>query len=506
MQNKNTKKIAIRAIAFGVYFILFAAIVGKLFFENQFNVALRYAAEQNPFSLNSAEELIIGFSDPYVNLSPLSTDSASRNRILAIFEPLVSVTPDLEIKPALAISYGILDDVTWEFRLRPGVRFHNGRVLTIDDVIYSIETAREIMPDFIAEILETGNQTFEIRTYLPDPLFLNKLSQFLIFPQDVPLDTVIGTGPYRLLEAGNGTIKLAGFERYWGDAPDFSRVTLQTFHDKQEKLSAMVSGEVDIVASVPSERARNFDFPGFSLVTSPSLESNFLMFNFKKQFADRRLREAAKLAINLQDLADLVSGFAVGSSQFAGKGIFGFNPQIAMPKQNIARAKALVKSTGRDRVRVALDLPEGFEVFGSRLAAMLKIAGFEVELRLHDIAELGKIISEKSSEFFFFGWKNDLADSGDFLAAVAHSAKGQYGQFNGGSYANQRVDDLIELSQWTVSRALRLKHLREAMRIITEEDLIGVPLFVPESLYAVSETVKWTPRVDGYILAQEVEL
>ena len=146
------------------------------------------------------------------------------------------------------------------------------------------------------------------------------------------------------------------------------------------------------------------------------------------------------------------------------------------------------------------------EVFGDAIKKQLAQIGLAVTTRFSSPHELGFQILSGKSDFFFFGWRNDLGDASDFLTAVVHRRAGDLGHFNGRNYSNSEVDRLIEESVATVEQDVRLLKMREAMKIITEDDIIGVPLFSPDVLYAVSNKLSWKPRVDGFILASEVKM
>jgi len=137
---------------------------------------------------------------------------------------------------------------------------------------------------------------------------------------------------------------------------------------------------------------------------------------------------------------------------------------------------------------------------------MFERVGLAAEIRIHSIAEIGQLIQKRQSPFFFFGWRSDLGDALDFLTAVVHSPQATFGQFNGANYINPEVDKLIEESRETLDPRDRLRRMRRALAIITVQDMVGVPLFSPEVPYAVSGDILWEPRVDGYVLAQEVGL
>jgi len=510
MELKTVAKIS----TFGLYFLLLSLVIGMLFFEKQFD-----AAFWSIFGSVKDEEqgIVIGYSDPLVSLSPLANDSSSKPRLLHIYEPLVRLTKDLQIEAALAISYGVLNDTTWEFRLRPDVKFHNGKNLTVDDVIFSLNEAAQNsksgvkdLVSTIKEVVKIDESIFHIITTSADPLLLQKLSMMMVFPKQNEESKIIGTGPYKFIKYEADSLQLERFSDYWGIKPTFAKVVLKTVLSKQEKISALQNESVDILANLPADLATEFAFKGFDLKSLPSLEVNFLMFNFDGIFKARELREAVKLALRTDQLARLAQGFSSPTDQFVGNGIFGYDPSI--PKRefdaDLAKKKVaeFVAASGQSTVKVTLDLPKGLEVFGNHIKTQMNQIGIDLQLNFLTPAELGKKIVGKQSEFFFFGWKNDLGDASDFLTAVVHSSTGNFGQFNGANYKNTEVDELIEKSQKTLKSGERLDELRKVMSTITVKDIIGVPLFSPEVLYAVSGDLRWQPRVDGYVLAQEVKL
>ncbi len=510
----NQYQKSLKIIGFAVYFILLIVVSGKLFFEKQFDAFIQALSFFNQEKYNS---LTIAYAEPFTELNPLLNDTGSRSRLLHIYDALVKVGADLQIKPGLALSYGSIDDFTWEFRLRQKVKFHNGRPLTVDDVIFSLAQAKENPVSGVKDLASTiqainkiDDERIQMITDSPDPLLLQKLSFFLIFPKDSnPADQPlpIGTGPFKVEKNSQGTVELAQFEDYWGEKPVFEKVVLQTFTKKDEKIGALKNRTVDILANLPADIANNFQYRGYRLASAASLEVNFLMFNFDRTFRSRDLRQAVRFMLNTAQLGRLAQGFSVPATQFVGDGIFGYNPQIALPNRDPAKAAELVrKVSGGSPVRVNLDLPRGLEAFGENVSEQLKKIGMEVTPQFYPPDQFGQRITSGSSEFFFFGWRSELGDASDFLTAVAHSPSGNFGQFNGGNYRNGEVDRLIELSQETIKAEVRLEKLRTVMKKITEDDVIGIPLFSPEILSAVSRKLDFKPRVDGYVLAQEVKL
>ncbi|MBI5412747.1 hypothetical protein HZA42_00165 [Candidatus Peregrinibacteria bacterium] len=502
----------IKIAAFTVYFLALLLVSGKLFFEKQFDAAV--SSVMKSFSSTKAQTLVIGFSEPMLSFDPLANDTGSRTRLLHIYEALVRVTPDLQIEPALAASFGSPDDLTWEFRLRPNVLFHDGKKLTLDDVIYSLQEAAENpnsgvkdLASTIKEIKKMDDQIFQIVTSSPDPLLLQKLSYMLIFPKNAAATNRVGTGPYMLEKNEGGTLQLKRFANYWDKLAPFDTAILKTFASKKDKIAALGDGTVDLIANVPPDSARDFSYSGFTLKTLPSLEVNFLMFNFDRTFKSLKLREAVADALKIRDIVKLTQGFAVPATQFVGNGTFGYDPSIKFREPDVQKAEELVKELANfSRIKTTLDLPKGLEVFGAAVKDQLAKVGIDVELIFLTPVELSEKIKRRQSDFYFFGWRTDLGDAADFLTAVVHSPAGNFGQYNGSNYRSSEADRLIELSAETIKSDKRLEKLRAVMRKITVDDIIGVPLFSQEVLYGVSDKIKWQPRVDGYILAQEVKM
>lgn len=501
MVNQKHIQFGLKFVAFSLYFLALFLIVGKLFFETQFDAGT-YVIKKVLFGTeNQTQTLRIGFAEPAFNLDPFSNDSALRSRLMHIYEGLTNIDADLRVVPGLAISFGALDDATWEFRLRPEVYFHNGKKMAAEDVIFSLNKARKNdsgvkdLLSTVSEIKAFGENILYIKTREIDPLLPSKLAFIFIVSEESK-----GTGPYEIEKNENGILQLRHFEKYWGEKPKYSNVILKTVVKKDEKLKVLAEGSVDILANLPADIGSSFSFKNFRLEHQPSLEVNFLMFNFNGIFAKRAAREAVNLALDKRKLMSLAHGFAVSANQFVANGIFGFNPEITNSVYDPVKAKKIIEA------EFDIDLPRGLEAFGKSLVKQLEEVGLKSNVNFLTSDKLSEKILSGKSDFFFFGWKTELGDAFDFLTSVAHSKTGEFGAFNGSNYSNPETDNLIELSQKTLNSDERLRYLRSAMQKIVEEDIIGIPLFSPEVLYAVSKNVKWKPRVDGYVLAQEVKM
>ena len=136
MDNQKHIQLRPKIVAFGLYFFALFLVVGKLFFETQFDAGTYTLKKFLLGTEENIETLRIGLPDQATTLNPFANDSAVRARLLNVYEGLTRIDRDLKLEPALAISYGALDNVMWEFRLRPEIYFHDGGRVTIEDVIF----------------------------------------------------------------------------------------------------------------------------------------------------------------------------------------------------------------------------------------------------------------------------------------------------------------------------------------------------------------------------------
>lgn len=453
-------------------------------------------------------ELVIGYAAPLTTLEPTNFQATDRARTANIYEPLIRQDRNLNIEPVLAVSYGILEPTLWEITLRENVFFHDKSKLDSGDVFASIVRATGNKNSELKTLLSTIDKvemkdakTLYIYTKEPDPLLLNKLSTVLIFPKEVdPLKSPIGTGPYMLQEAEKNEEKFVLNNNYWNGMPVFSEVTIKTIPDKKDRIKALKDQKIDILADVPPDSVK--DLEGiFQIKEIPSLEVSFLMFNFQ----DKELKEKIPYAIDRDKLIQMTFGFARKANQFVSNGVFGFNPRIAKIEKDLKKAKVAAgakTSAGAETIpEITLDIAKGLEKFGQVLSEMFRDAGITLKLNFLDWDSLSKKIQNKDTQMYFLGWKSELGDAYDFLNSVAYSK----GNFNNGIYQNSEVDKLIEESSHEMNTKKRLALLQKTMEIITETDIMGVPLIEAETTYAIAQGIEFEPRLDGLILIKDIK-
>lgn len=522
---KNWKLIGLGVVVVG--------LGAYLFFGDQFAFYLqtREILDYQQVVRGPDEVMVIGYAFAPQNLEPTRFDPVTRSHIVDVYEGLVKTDRNLNIEPGVAVSWGMLDSTTWEFRLRPGIEFHNGQPVRTEDVIASIDRAvshessqlKDLL-NTIEKVESTDRDKVRITTNAPDPLLLEKLAVVYIFPEngDSIANEPVGTGPYVFDSWENDELTLKRFEKYWGKLPSFPTVVLKTIMDRRTRVAALEDGTLDLLTNVPPSSAcveglehqdtcTGISRDGYIVKSIPSLEVSFLMLDSEHElFSKREVRSALSRSFDPEVFVELSFGFARPANQFVSSGVFGFNPDIVHATYDIEGAREDIGpflGSSFERVDVTFDYPERLEPIGQYVRDQLRDLGIDVTLNALNDEELQQKILDSDTDFYFVGWRSELGDASDFLQAVAHSrdrARG-YGLFNGSEYANARVDTLIEESQNELDTERRIEQLQEAMKIIVEEDVMGIPLFESETIFAYSKEIEFEPRVDGYVFANEIK-
>ncbi|MCH1999134.1 ABC transporter substrate-binding protein, partial [Achromobacter xylosoxidans] len=192
--------------------------------------------------------LTIGHSSEPSSMDPLFSRTGNNQAAAEnIFERLVSTDENMQMRPGLALSWRVLAPDTWEIKLRPGVRFHDGTPFSADDVVFSLERAPKVPNSpapfsgavrSIAAVEVVDLLTLRIRTKAPTPDFMEQIGLVYMLSRHAAQGkrsedfnsgvAAIGTGPYRFVRWQPGdSLELARNETYWGARPDFDRVVIR---------------------------------------------------------------------------------------------------------------------------------------------------------------------------------------------------------------------------------------------------------------------------------------
>ena len=263
--------------------------------------------------------------DPHLHLDLVAASVLSN-----IYEGLVGFDAEMSLRPALASSWESPDDLTWVFRLREDVFFHDGRRLTARDVLASFDRVRNHPQSQQESILVAVDswraqdpETVEVRTRLPYPILLNKLAQVMIGPADSPdlITTPVGTGPFRFVTRRPGAIELAPHDRYWRGPPVAPAVTFHLEPDAEVRVNGLLEGRFDLIQDLSSTlRSAVRTSHQTRLVGRDSLLVNYLrLLRSEPPFSDPRVREAIRIGLDREELVrELLAGLGTPAGMHGG--------------------------------------------------------------------------------------------------------------------------------------------------------------------------------------------
>ncbi len=429
-------------------------------------------------------------ADP-VSLDPHGENDQPSARVrVQIFETLVNHGYDLEIVPGLAKSWRQLDEVTWEFKLQDNVRFHNGDPFTAADVKYSFERIKELpspaafLLDSVEEVVVVDAYTVKIvlsEPFAPILAHLAHPSNAIVNRRSVEeagddfgSQVAVGTGPFVFEDWVAGShVTLIRNEEYWGEPAKAERLVIRGIPENTVRAIELETGGVDIAYNIdPMDELRLSGTPGLVLDKYETLSTSYIGFNVEKApFDDVRVRQAINHALDVEAVVDYIY---TGQASPAGGPLpplvwgalemegYEYNPEKA--KELLAEAgypdgfsTTLWTNDNAQRMQIA-------EMFQADLAEV----GIDVEVLIVPWSTYLEETGNGKHDMFILGWVTVTADPDYGLYALFHSS--QFGDpGNRSFYANERVDELLELGRLEADPEKRAAIYAEAQELIVEE-------------------------------------
>lgn len=474
------------------------------------------------------DSIVIAVPHEVMSLDPHLEDTLANFVIHSHFyEALVKTDAGLKIVPSLADRWETPDPQTWVLHLRPGVVFHGGKPLRAADVVATYERLlhdkslqmRAYLTD-VAEVREQGDGTVLVKTRQPSSILLHRLSRVLIVPEGHAdlRSAADGTGPYTLAEWSPGaSLDLRRNERYWGKAPPLRSVRFVLAQTPDEAIEGLLAGRYQLVQC--NSRNAESALAGsdrFRVRRRDNLYVKYLGLDLAREvtpFAnvkpnplrDKRVRQAIDTAIDRRALVEGLSNYAVPATQPVPRFVFGFNPAIPEAAYDLERAKDLLRQAG---------LPGGFEaVLHARrilgeTALLLKKAlgaiGIRLEVQIVPDAKLYELL-EKGKVTMWLSRYGCLGDASEILISMIHSrdATNQFGWNNWEGYSDRKTDEAIERSATLRGPEERRQALQAIMAKVMDE-LLLIPLYNDQDVYALDRSLSWEPRNDSLIRAEEI--
>lgn len=492
-----------------------------------------------------AKDLTVGLSASTTSMDPqfyvVGPNSAmSRN----LFDGLVNQDAKQQIQPALALSWTLIDETTWEFKLRPDVKFHDGSAFTAQDVVASIKrvplAAKNSPSSFapyvkeIAEVIAIDPLTVQIKTDGPTPLLLNNLSRIAILPASQENTTteemnkgngVIGTGPFKFVSwTPDDNIMLARNDAYWGEKAAWDNVTFRIFKNSSARVAAMLSGGVDMIENIPTADTRRLE--GSDVVNVVKVTGNRLMYlhmdqdreqspfakgaDGKNPLVKPEIRRALSVAINREAIIDrIMDGQGTPAGQVVPEGYFGYDPSIKIDTYDVAKAKELLAQAG---------YPDGFSLtfhasndrypndskVAQAIGQFFSRAGVKTEVSTLPGSVYFTRASAREFSFIMGGAAVETGEASGVLGPILETYGDNAGQGNRGRYSNPEFDKTLGEARKTLDAAEREKLLQKATEIAMH-DLGVIPLFFLANSWATKKDISYEGRSDGYTLPYYVK-
>jgi len=451
-----------------------------------------------------SKEVVIALgAEPRTMLAVTIVDWTTNAQLEHIYDRLLDRDPrTLKPKPMLATGWKIVNDTTWEFTLRQGVRFHNGEAFNADSVKATMEYLQNPANKshyaaywkLVKEVQVVDDHTVRLRELGPAKL----------------AEKPIGTGPFRFVEwKRDERLVLEKNPDYWQGPADVSRVTFRFIPEFSARLASLLSGEIDIMKDVPPHVVEAVERSGHAKIRAAvSSRINYLaLVNLKPgPMQDLRVRRALNHGVNVDELiAQVLRWRATKICGPLSPANVDYAP-VECYKHDPARAVALLKEAGYDaaKLQLTLDTPSGRYPLDKdvslAIAAQLQRIGIKVNVVVNEWGtHLDKIKNRNTGDLFFLGWGPSLF--GQAVIEPLFQANQTYSSYGNHAAFDAKIAQAITL----VEPKARAAAYAELQRLAHDE-AAWVPLWQQHDLYGVASHIEWSPRADEKVWMYEAKV
>jgi peptide/nickel transport system substrate-binding protein len=426
-----------------------------------------------------------------------SSASITEQVMLNVFDGLVNPTPDGGVEPAIAESYSISPDgLTYTFRLRDNVYFHNGDEVTVDDLTYTFERLQELSSEFadVVELDAPDARTFVITLSQPNSSFEKFLYRAVIpAGYDDHANQPIGAGPYRFVEyIPQNRIVLERNERYYKPVGDVDRVVIRIIGDADARLLALRSGEVDFTG-VSTQRVDEVADSFEVIAAQANSVFIFGMNNEHEALSDVRVRQAVNYALDRDEIIDFVfNGYAVElvSSMSPAMAEFFDASLLGRYDTNLTRARQLLAEAGyADGFPITLRISGHSEIYSDTaqvIQQQLAPVGIDVTIEVIEWSMwLSDIYTERNFETTLIDFTGKL-DPYPVLRRYISDYRRNFLNFDSAQY-----DRIMESALRSPDAERRVELYKEAQSLLADQ--------VPAAFLADYQfTWAMDPKFDGY--------
>ncbi len=461
--------------------------------------------------------VIVQGVDP-TTLDPMDhLETPALNLCLNIYDTLLQRDANIKIEPLLAESYKLINDLTWEFKLRKGVKFHNGEDFNAAAVKYNLErlgdAKNKLKQVFLVGVLDrvdiVDNYTVRVITKKPYPILDAQLCIYggMIAPKYLQekgpqyLAThPVGTGPYKFVRwEKDDHILLEANTNYWRGVPKIKKAIWRPIPEATTRVAALQTQEADIITNIPPHLMKLMDWKGRSFISkTPSVRVIFMGFDPLKggPVADKRVRQAIAYGINMDAIMKKVlDGNGILLGQPLTSKHFGYDPSVKPYPYDPEKAKKLLAEAGYAKgFDFVLNSPNGRYLNDKEVAEAvvgdLRKIGINANVRIHEWGSYMTMqYDHKVNPSYLLGWGNTSFDADYTISPLMRTGQRL------SNYSNPKLDALIDQGATIMDPKKRQKIYSEAMKLI-HEDVPWAWTYQQVDIYGVNERLNWKARMD----------
>ena len=467
-------------------------------------------------------QLVIGQAVDAVTLDPqMSTQLQVMNLFWNIYDCLTVFDDQMQLKPQLATSWQAVNPTTWQFKLRQGVRYHNGELFDAESVKFHVERVLQpgktaVTAGFatIERVQALDPYTINVVTKKPDPLLARRFAAYgcqMIPPkytQQVGFPGLalkpVGTGPYRFVEwVKDSHIVLEANKDYWGGPPGIERVTWKPIPDNFARVAALAKGEVDLVTNVPVDLVSTIQKSSTARVewTVTNLIMALVMGHGgpNEPIHDRRVRLAMNLAIDRDALIQkLMQGYGVA----VGSGIpttdFGYDPTVKPHPYDPERAKKLLAEAGSPNgFTTSLKFAPGYIIMDKPImeavSGMLAKVGITARLDSIEMAVRTRMIGDRKIQGFLLADPASTLNDADGIVWRLLHPSGILGTYWEPANEGGEFFKIMEEARYSLDERHRLELYHRAAQFM-HDDPPWIYLMQEPAIFGVSNKWNFKPR------------
>jgi len=479
-----------------------------------------------------------------LTLDPHSQNHATTNAILMhAYEGLTRYNEKYEVEPCLATKWTFMSPTQVRFDLRKGVKFHDGTPFTADDVLFSFDRIRQpqgtmaIYVTGISDIKKIDDHTVDVILAAPNPILLRNIIDFRIMSkawaeknkttnvqdykakeENFASRNVNGTGPYKIVSWQPESRIAMVINEHWWDKPrgNITQVLYTPIKSDSTRVSALLSGDVDLVTDVPTQdidklradkKLKVMDGPEvrtiFIALDQGSNELKYSNVKGKNPFKDKRVREALNLAVDREAIKrSIMRGLSVPAAIMVAPGVNGYATDLDKPlKPDLDKAKKLLSEAGYPQgFEFQLNCPNNRYVNDEKicvaLVSMWAKIGVNVKLNAEGMATFIQKVQNFDTSAYLLGWGVATYDGQYSLQSLVRTrTSGADGNFNFSKVSDAKIDQLVDAMKTETDVAKRNGMIRDAL-IRTRDEFLFVPLHHQIRPWAMIQGVTTVHRSD----------